>query len=87
MLDALPAATLLIYPGLKQAPNMNMLACIPSGLVAYFLFPYYNHTTIVLQPFVRDYPSEPVQEEKNTHPTTILIIIQSLSASSIYYDP
>ena len=30
MQDALPAATLPIYPGLCQAPNM--LACIPSGL-------------------------------------------------------
>jgi len=29
--DALPYTTLLIYPGLGQAPNM--LACIPSGLV------------------------------------------------------
>jgi len=29
MLDALPAATLPLYPGLGQAPNM--LACIPSG--------------------------------------------------------
>jgi len=29
--DALPDATLSIYPGLGQAPNM--LACIPSGLV------------------------------------------------------
>jgi len=29
--DALPAATLPIYPGLGQAPNM--LACIPSGMV------------------------------------------------------
>jgi len=29
--DALPAATLPIYPGLGQA--LNMLACIPSGLV------------------------------------------------------
>jgi len=29
--DALPAATLPIYPGLGQAPNM--LACIPSGLI------------------------------------------------------
>ena len=29
--DALPAATLPIYPGLGQAPNM--LACIPSGVV------------------------------------------------------
>jgi len=29
--DALPAATLPIYPGLGQAPNM--LACIDSGLV------------------------------------------------------
>jgi len=42
-------------------------------------------TTNVLRPFVRDYPGEPVPEE--THPTTILIIIQSLSASSIYHDP
>jgi len=31
MLDALPAAILLIYPGLGQASNM--LACIPSDLV------------------------------------------------------
>jgi len=30
-LDALPAATLPLYPGLGQAPNM--LVCIPSGLV------------------------------------------------------
>jgi len=29
--DALPAATLLIYHGLGQAPNM--LDCIPGGLV------------------------------------------------------
>ena len=29
MPDSLPAATLPIYPGLGQAPNM--LACIPSG--------------------------------------------------------
>jgi len=33
MPDALPAATLPIYPGLGQAPNM--LACIPSGLVSH----------------------------------------------------
>jgi len=33
MPDALPAATLPIYPGLGQAPDM--LACIPSGLVPY----------------------------------------------------
>ena len=32
MPDALPAATLLIYPGLGQAPNM--LHCIPRGLAA-----------------------------------------------------
>jgi len=31
MPDALPAATLPIYPGLGQVPNM--LACIPSSLV------------------------------------------------------
>jgi len=31
MPDALPAATLPLYPGLEQAPNM--LACIPSGIV------------------------------------------------------
>jgi len=42
-------------------------------------------TTTVLQPFFRDYPGEPVPEE--TQPPTILIIIQSLSASSIYHDP
>jgi len=43
-------------------------------------------TTIVLQPFVRDYQGELVPE-KNIHPSTILIIIQTLSASSIYYNP
>jgi len=32
-LDALPAATLPLYPGLGQAPNM--LACIPSSMVLY----------------------------------------------------
>ena len=32
-LDALPAATIPLYPGLGQAPSM--LACIPSGVVAY----------------------------------------------------
>jgi len=31
MPDALPAATLPIYPGLEQAPSM--LDCIPGGLV------------------------------------------------------
>jgi len=31
--DALPATTLPLYPGLGQAPNM--LACLPSGMVAY----------------------------------------------------
>jgi len=45
-------------------------------------------TTTVSQPFVRDYPGEPVPEETfMIHPPTILIIIQSLSASSIYHDP
>ena len=33
--DALPAATLPIYPGLGQAPNM--LACIPNGLVVQYV--------------------------------------------------
>jgi len=42
-------------------------------------------TTIVLRHFVRDYPGEPAPEE--TFKPTILIIIQSLSASSIYYNP
>ena len=40
-------------------------------------------TTIVLRPFVRDYLGEPVPEETLTQPT-ILIIIQSLPASSTY---
>ena len=31
MLDAYPAATLPLYPGLGQA--QNMLACIPSGVI------------------------------------------------------
>jgi len=43
-------------------------------------------TTIVLRPFVRDYSGEPVPE-KNIHPPIILISVQSLSDSSIYYDP
>jgi len=29
--DALPAATLPLYPGLGQAPNM--LACVPDGMI------------------------------------------------------
>jgi len=39
-------------------------------------------TTTILQPFVRDYPGEPVPEETFTH-SPILIIIQPLSASYI----
>jgi len=50
---------------------------------------YYATTTTnttVLRPFVWDYPGEPVPEDTFTH-SPILIIIQPLSASSIYYDP
>jgi len=43
-------------------------------------------TTTILRPFVRDYPGDPVPEETFNH-SHILIIIQPLSASSIYYDP
>jgi len=43
-------------------------------------------TTTALWPFVWDYPGEMVPEGTLTHPPTILII-QSLSASSIYHDP
>jgi len=35
-LDALPAATLPLYPGLGQAPNM--LACIPSDVVTHMSY-------------------------------------------------
>ena len=41
---------------------------------------------LLLQPFVRDCPGEPVPEETFSH-SPILITIQPLSASSIYYDP
>jgi len=44
-----------------------------------------QHTTTILWPFVQDYPGEPIPED--THPPTILIIIQSSSASSVYHDP
>jgi len=44
-------------------------------------------TTTVLRPFVRNYSGEPVPEETLTYPPTVLLIIQSLSASSIYHDP
>jgi len=43
-------------------------------------------TTTVLWPFNRDYPDEPLPEETLSH-SSILIIIQHLSASSIFYDP
>jgi len=43
-------------------------------------------TTTVLRAFVRDYPGEPVPEETLTRAPTILIAIQSFSASSIYHD-
>jgi len=39
-----------------------------------------------LRPFVWDYLGEPVPEETFNH-SYIVIIIQPLSASSIYYDP
>jgi len=46
-----------------------------------------SHQTIILWPFVWDYPGEPVPEE-TFHPITpILIINYVLSISSIYYDP
>ena len=45
-----------------------------------------KYTTNVLWPFVVDYPGEPVPEETFTH-SPVVIIIQPLSASSIYYDP
>jgi len=43
-------------------------------------------TTTVLRPFVPDYPGEPVPVETFTR-SPILIIVQPLSASSIYHDP
>jgi len=45
-----------------------------------------TNTITVLRPFFQDYPGEPVPEETFNH-SPILIIIQSLSSSSIYYDP
>jgi len=45
MLDALPATTLPIYPGLSQAPNM--LACIPGGSV---ITAAYYYATSILTP-------------------------------------
>jgi len=56
MLDALPAATVPLYPGLGQASHM--LACIPSGMVV-----DQHHTTTVLWTFFRDQPGEPVPQE------------------------
>jgi len=44
--------------------------------------PQYNNTTIVLRPFVWDYPGEPVPEETFTHPPS-WSSSKSLSASSI----
>jgi len=38
MPDAIPAATLPLYPGLGQA--QNMLACIPSGVVTNYCHQY-----------------------------------------------
>ena len=43
-------------------------------------------TTIVLRPFVRDYPGEPVPEETLTHPPS-WSSSNLLPASSIYHDP
>ena len=61
-------------------------------IVFYFIMQAYTSvtttttTTTVLRPFVQDYLGEPVPGETFTH-APILIIIQPLSASSIYYDP
>jgi len=52
-----------------------------------YLNAFTTTTITVLRPFVQDCPGEPVQEETLIRPWTILIIIQPLSASSIYYDP
>ena len=40
MPDSLPAATLSIYPGMGQAPNM--LDCIPGGLIMEHFILCYN---------------------------------------------
>jgi len=49
-LDALPAATLPIYPVFGQAPNM--LACIPSGSVVWSWPPYVREQAIIFCPVV-----------------------------------
>ena len=46
--DALPAATLPLYPGLQQAPNM--LACTPSGVV----YSNSNSKVLILHPIPVD---------------------------------
>ena len=63
MPDAFPVATLPLYPGLRQAPNV--LSCIlsvvliPSGVFLFLL----DHTQQFYGPFFRDHPGEPVPEE------------------------
>jgi len=63
MPDAFPVATLPLYPGLRQAPNV--LSCIlsvvliPSGVFLFLL----DHTQQFYGPFFWDHPGEPVPEE------------------------
>jgi len=47
------------------------------------LAPVHQHA--ILQPFVWDYPGEPVSEETFTH--SHLSWLSTILASSIYYDP
>jgi len=78
-----------LYPWkqyLFSEPTFKDLLGLGTRPVPEVMFTIYCPTTTVLRPFVRDYQGEPLPE-KNTHPPTILIIMQSLSASSIYHDP
>jgi len=56
MPDALPAASLPIYPCLGQAPNM--LACIPSGLVT-----YHQSYLIIWRSFQHIAFADPIQKD------------------------
>ena len=64
--------------------NASLTCAIPECFRDEFLMINNTQNNNRFTPFVRDNPGELLPA---THPPTILIIIQSLLASSIYHDP
>jgi len=76
--DALPAATLPLYPGLRQAPNM--LACIPSGMV----YSNSNSKVLILHPIPvdRGHITKQIQISDSNNMFSVFLRNESIDHSS-----